>query len=107
MGDDNRIENRLQSGHYQDLQELLEDADANYSNLHERLGIKRHKLTRVLNNPKEEGNMEIAKDIANLIGIRASVLINSNLKFGQPNISLLEMENLHFEETTGITKGNN
>lgn len=93
----------LQNGTIKSLHELLTFTDSNYMNLHERLGISKHKLTRLLNAPKEEGTMEIVKDISILVGVDASILINT-LKIGSCNISIDEMENLHFEETMGIHK---
>lgn len=95
------INELLETKEVKTLKELFEVTNTNYKNLHEHLGIKLTKLTRLINNPKEEGSLALAKDIARLTGAKASVII-LHLNFGKPNISVDEMETLVFEEENPI-----
>lgn len=97
------LEELLEAEQIKTLQELFDLADTNFVNLHTRLGIKKNMLTRLKGNHRTFGNMEIAKKIANLVGVKTSKLING-MKFGNKNIYLDQMDDLVFEETMGIAQ---
>lgn len=98
------LEELLFKKEIKDLETLFKVADANYVDLQDRLGIKsKNKFTRLMKSHKEYGDMETAKAIADLLDIKASVLING-MNFGFPNISMQEMDDLLFEESISIAK---
>lgn len=83
------------------LEELLKLTDANYKDLHERLGIKKKRLTMILKNPKECGDLKTAIAFGRVMGVNPSVLVNE-LGFGKSNITIDEMETLVHAEQTGL-----
>lgn len=92
------LELRLQESLIADLKTFFVHSKLERGNLHELLGISKTKLTHLKKNPRKIGTLILAKEIAERTGIRASVLINT-IGFGKENITILQMENLIFEET--------
>lgn len=79
------------------LEELFEATKTNFKNLNEHLNISKTKLTRLLNNPREEGTIEIVRDISRLTKVAMVVLVN-RLRIGASKITVDEMEILAKED---------
>ncbi len=87
----------LEVGHIKTLEQLFIATDTNFQNLHERLGITVYKLTRVKNNPSKECDFDLLKDISQLTGVKATLLLRY-LKLGADTVVWSEVEELQLAE---------
>ncbi len=88
----------LEIGQIKTLEQLFIATDTNFTNLWERLGLKTpYKLTRIKNNPKDECSFETLKDISQITGIKATLLLRY-LKVGANTVVWSQVEELQLEE---------